>query len=129
MDRFWSQAYAMLCTTKILKFIVFPWPQSADILAKTHDIAEKSITYSIRQNSIYPYPLGSHISNQKFRPVQSLSLEILKKKHAAFDVVSKLHNHPNLHSPVWVGQTAVVHSERVQIWVCVCSCMAGSCLV
>ena len=23
---------------------------------------------------------------------------------------------PNLHSPVWVGQTAVIPSERVQIW-------------
>ena len=26
--------------------------------------------------------------------------------------------HPNLHSPIWVGQTAVIPNGRVQIWVC-----------
>ena len=32
--------------------------------------------------------------------------------------VSELQIHPNLHNPVWVGRTAVIPSERVQIWVC-----------
>ena len=31
--------------------------------------------------------------------------------------VSELQTHPNLHSPVGVGQTTVIPSERVQIWV------------
>ena len=30
--------------------------------------------------------------------------------------LSELQTHPNLHSPVWLGQTAVIPSERVQIW-------------
>ena len=32
--------------------------------------------------------------------------------------ISGLQTHPSLHSPVWVGQTAVIPSESVQNWVC-----------
>ena len=38
--------------------------------------------------------------------------------------ISELQTHPNLHSPVWGGQTAIIPSESVQIGF-VCSCMAG----
>ena len=38
---------------------------------------------------------------------------------------SELHTHPNLHSPVCVGQTPVIPIERVQIWVCLFLYMSG----
>ena len=37
-------------------------------------------------------------------------------------LISDVQAHPNLHSPVCVGQTAVIPSERVQIWVCAWFC-------
>ena len=43
----------------------------------------------------------------------------LKRPKFGYNLVkfSELQAHPNLHSPVWVGQTAVTPSKKAQIWV------------